>query len=495
MADLARALLTEKIRTLNEQRRSGVLVVTNGEASKGIFLRSGRIVFASSTVEREKLGENLIRLGRISRQDFVRAYRAAQGPKKRLGQALVGAGLITEEELSRLVAHQVQKIVLSTFTWTAGSTRFHEAAEPIPADLALELSTHRLLLEGARIYPDVGRLERALGPLDRKLRVSARPPFDFASLPLSPAEKVVLDGTADGERMAVIVEKASLPRPLVIRALYALQAGGILEESRRPDTDSFEVDTGTFRLALAAATPAPAPEPPGLRERILALYEKVPRATHYEVLQVSPSATLKEIEQAHGRQAEEQERTWEPLAQDVRLGSIVATLRLRRKQAYHVLTDPERRAAYDRSLLKPAKAPAVSPEQLERASRLSREAQRQLDKGQRDRAVELLLEAVRVAPRERTSRRLLALTLADEPSLRHAAERHFIAALEAEPADHELRCRFSEYYRVMGLPDRAVAQLRSVLDANPRHAGAARMLQEMGARPGPRGAPTSAGRS
>src|SRR6185436_13126586 len=103
MADLTKTLLFDKVRGLQDGRRSGILVVTHDDVTKGLFFRAGHLVFASSTVEKDKLGENLIRLGRISRADFAAAYQS-QGPSKRLGQTLVGAGLMTEEELGRLVA-------------------------------------------------------------------------------------------------------------------------------------------------------------------------------------------------------------------------------------------------------------------------------------------------------------------------------------------------------------------------------------------------------
>src|SRR5262245_1923249 len=166
MGDLAQTLLSETIRSLVRARKSGILVVSNHDVTKGIFFRGGQIVFASSTQDRDKLGESLIRLGRISRTEFAAAYQATREKKRRLGQELVGAGLLTEEELGRILAHQVQKIVLSLFTWTEGDTVFQESADPIPADLALDLSTHRLLLEGSRIFPDAETLEQARQRVD-----------------------------------------------------------------------------------------------------------------------------------------------------------------------------------------------------------------------------------------------------------------------------------------------------------------------------------------
>src|SRR5207244_2189179 len=113
----------------------------------------------SSTLDKDKLGENLIRLGRISRGDFAAAYEASQDRKQRFGKALVRAGVMTEEELGKIVAQQVQRIALSLFVWTKGESQFHGEEDAIPADLAVDISTYRLLFEGARVFPDAARIE------------------------------------------------------------------------------------------------------------------------------------------------------------------------------------------------------------------------------------------------------------------------------------------------------------------------------------------------
>jgi thioredoxin-like negative regulator of GroEL len=89
----------------------------------------------------------------------------------------------------------------------------------------------------------------------------------------------------------------------------------------------------------------------------------------------------------------------------------------------------------------------------------------------------MLLESVDLDPTDRACRRLLALTLAQHPTLVRTAERHFLAALEHDPHDVELRYRLAVYYRKAGLPTRAMAQLNIVLSQNPRHESAARDLQ------------------
>ncbi len=495
MPDLREVILAEELRRLALARRSGVMEVVTADWAKAVFLMSGRVVFASSTLERDKLGEHLIRLGRISREDFARAFERSQLDNERLGQTLVGAGLLAEEELGRVLALQVQKIVLSLFTLTAGELRFHEGTDPIPRDLAVDLSTPRLLFEGARLFPDAERIERALGDPERMVRVREQPPFDLGRVSLSPPEKEVLAAARAGARLSVLLAGAG-SRPLLARAVFAFLCADILAdaaEGARPAPGPAS-ETESFQMAVAA-TPTrpgnvtPPGTPVGLRERILRLYEALPRATHYEVLEVAPDSGGQAIDAAYRQLTAEQDREWRDLMGDVQLSSLLSTLRLRRREAYLVLSDANRRGAYDKRLghsLPAPKTPQITAEKHTRAKRLAREAQTLLSRGDRDRAIPLLLEAVDLDPEERDARRQLAIALAHHPTLQKTAERHFLAALEQAPGDTDLRFRLARYYCRLGLNARAVVHLRAVLKADPDHEGAARELSALEAAAGPR---------
>jgi tetratricopeptide (TPR) repeat protein len=312
------------------------------------------------------------------------------------------------------------------------------------------------------------------------------PPFDVSRVSLSPAEKEVLDHARTEVRLADVLARPT-SRPLAVRALYALLCGEILEEVSLPAPATrlpHPPEMGTFQMAVAPeraarATPAAAPpQPMGLREHILGLYEALPRASHYEILEIAPNATVHEVDGAYRRLTAEQDREWRDLMGDVQLSSMLSTLRLRRREAYLVLSDPNRRAAYDKRLgaTAPVNQGEVTAERNSRARVLVQQAQALIERGDSERAIPQLLEAVDLDPEEHAARRLLALALSNSPTLSRNAERHFLAALEQEPGDVDLRYRLARYYRRLGLPARALVHLRTVLRSDPDHAGAAHEL-------------------
>ena len=98
--DISRVLVSEEVRQIRREGWTGVLALAQGDIAKGLYFMDGEIVFAASTVEEDRLGANLYRIGRITEPQFRAAMTAAQTPGRRLGQALIDAGVLKREELA-----------------------------------------------------------------------------------------------------------------------------------------------------------------------------------------------------------------------------------------------------------------------------------------------------------------------------------------------------------------------------------------------------------
>ena len=278
--DVADVLVSEEIREIRRERWSGVLVLTKGEIRKGIYFLEGDVAFAASTVEADRLGANLVRVGRITEAQFQAALAAAQAGQ-RLGQALIAAGVLSPAELAAAVTGQVERIVYSVLCWTSGRLQRRAMDRPLPADLVLDLSTPRLLLVGARVFPGPERLESALGAPSLRLRRSPHVPIDYESLPASPVEDAVLAACAP-ERTLEEVLQLPHPRPDLIRATYALVVGGLVES--RASTEPEEM------------TPSPPSSLEAGERRAQTLLEKGQREAAVQILR----ALLEEHPQAVG---------------------------------------------------------------------------------------------------------------------------------------------------------------------------------------------------
>jgi hypothetical protein len=382
--DLTQALVAEEIVRVRAEGWSGVLALTQGQVAKGLYFVDGAIAFAASTVEEDRLGAGLFRAGKITEGQFRAAMRECEVSGLPLGHALVDMGYLTPGDLAAAVATQVERIVLSVLRWTTGALRREPMDRPLPADLALDFNTHRLLLLGTRQFPDAERLERALGAPERRLRRVNPWPFDYEQVPSSAPERAALAlctrSVALGDLMAL-----PHPRPQLVRGIYALLAGGLLEDA---PARARAVSLGPAPEAVRAVIPQPRPAP-----------------------------------------------------------------------AEADLTPP--------------------PPPPETAEDAERRARGFLEKGFRQRAIEVLQEALDRYPEASGPRRLLAMTLAREGGFQPAVEKLFLSTLEREPQDVELRYALASYYRRSGMAARAILQLRLVLSADSGHAGAWRDLGEL----------------
>ena len=277
--------LAEVLCKVATEERSGDLQINLGNGIKSIYFDNGFIVFAASNLKRDRLGESLIEAGRISRHEFALASMLMKGSKRKFGQALVQAGVMSEEELGKQVAAQVNRIVMSLFKIKDGVYSFDERGNVIPVELMVSLSIYRILLEGVRHMTNGKLILAGLPPLGTLMRLAERPPFTVEPRKLKPLEQAVLRNAGRGTPLAAMIQSMDADRGLVLRACYGLFAAGLLEPADQGQRKPLKVqeETGVFvlseiqrKFAKIQATNA--------RQEILMEFDRLDRASEKELL-------------------------------------------------------------------------------------------------------------------------------------------------------------------------------------------------------------------
>lgn len=216
--DLRLFHVAELLALISTMQRDGVLHILVPDAKKSIFFSGGEVVFATSTVEDDRLGEILWRQGRITLEQLS-AVQDLVTPQKRLGALLVERRLISPRDLYRGIQGQVTEILYSTFHFTRGEFLFVEDASAPKNAVRLEQSTRDLIAEGIRRVEVMNRLEeifpdRELVPVPRPMAVEVR---------LGEAERYVRH-LVDGKRtVARILQESRLGELDTLRALAHLR--------------------------------------------------------------------------------------------------------------------------------------------------------------------------------------------------------------------------------------------------------------------------------
>jgi hypothetical protein len=122
------------LQDLQQGKATGALVVRRSGVEKCIFVKSGDIVFATSTDGRDRLGEMLVKAGLLSRDNLeaaLKLYHKNAGIKK-IGAILVENGFVSPRDLFAGLKTQVKDILYSLFLWDDAEYRFEER---LPRDI------------------------------------------------------------------------------------------------------------------------------------------------------------------------------------------------------------------------------------------------------------------------------------------------------------------------------------------------------------------------
>lgn len=132
---------------LRQRKATGILTVSSGDVKKCIYIKSGQIVFASSNCSYDRLGEVLVKTGKLSRRNLeyaVTLFEKSSGLIK-LGAILVENGFIMSKDLFGGLRAQVKEIIFSLFLLNEADYQFEDR---LPSDIIqLHLDLQDLITE------------------------------------------------------------------------------------------------------------------------------------------------------------------------------------------------------------------------------------------------------------------------------------------------------------------------------------------------------------
>ncbi len=272
------------------QSSTGRVGFRRDEGETVVYFDQGRPVFASSSEPRDRMGELLVREGKITASQYERCQMVVAESGRRMGEILVDFGYLKRRELLPAVRRHVEDIVYALFGWERGS--YYIVTEAVPSAERIRLSRHpaALILEGVRRKLDRSTLERLIGPPSTVIEVPDRERLGgIINLgDLQPEERAALtafDGQAD---LLAVARAAGVDVADVLPLAWGLCVLG-LASARRTDTEIPEESSalvGETDLAID-------------RERVRARWQLVTEADYFALLGVRKDATTFEIRRAY----------------------------------------------------------------------------------------------------------------------------------------------------------------------------------------------------
>ena len=340
---------------------SGTLSVFREDQVRQLFFEAGELKAARSSREDHRIGATLVRWGYISQKGLAEALEIQKETRQRIDEILVEQGLVTRAVIDSEARRQMEQIIFSTLAWPDGSFHFEPNTGAGELDVEIAFSAD-VLIESIRRIPESEQFLDLLGDLRSRPRVTRDPMNTGAFRLLKDAVDVLehIDGKTSFDQLLYSVPGTSIA---AAKILYSMMFAGLIEadppdQTAEPEQgavlsaakDDFGEDTqpvGRRTITEAAALQLP---PGSSRQIVLETYRQLDWLSHYDLLGVSRKAPQSEIDQAYRAHALlfDPARKAHPELAD--LWKQLTVLDRWLKVAHGVLSDPVKRAAYDKKI-------------------------------------------------------------------------------------------------------------------------------------------------
>jgi hypothetical protein len=173
---------------INQARRTGLLEMERASQSTRIFFKRGEPVFASSTQPGLRLGDLLLRVGKISARDLERCAARPRAAGDRMGQILVADGMLNESELRSFLKVQVSEVIFNSLFWGEGRFAFYDDVGHPPDVITIDMNLQNLIMEGVRRIDERGRLGEQFPDLEMLVESLTNPEWVKSNMSLTPEE-------------------------------------------------------------------------------------------------------------------------------------------------------------------------------------------------------------------------------------------------------------------------------------------------------------------
>jgi hypothetical protein len=444
-------------------KRTGVLTGEAGEARRAVYFSSGFVVGARSSLEDDRLGEVMMRHGRITRRQFEDASHFIKSGWK-LGEILAELNVIGKEEIEAFVRLQLLDIACTQLITPPKRLSFSNLTT-VDAALGAPLSVADILMEAARRAPSLEKEFEALTSDGRRLGFPKDPLKRFQDVNLKPEEAFVLSRVDGTQTAKDIFAVSPLSEEMTARTLVGLLQAELIEpagveapkeKARAPEEPS----------EPPASKPAPV-ELDAEREEVERLFQELPSKNHWEVLGIPKGSTLDDIQQAFFRGAkrfhpDRFRRIPSPEFQEKvsyvfrRFTEANETLTSPARTGYEALADKERQYEASRSSSVPTKGSGGRPAgDAAEAMSLFRRAQQAYEASDFWNAIQLCHQAIDQAPERAEAYHLLGLALSKNPKWRQDAEKNLRIATNLDPWKADYFVALGSLYQDVGLHLRA----------------------------------------
>jgi len=224
--------ITEIIQLIGQQLKTGVLNARQGKHVVEIHFIDGMIVDVSSNRRGKKdlIGEKLVRASLITQEQLDRALKIQKGTLKFLGEILVELQGLSKDDLFKVISMQVCETLYDLFWWEDGDFHFDLKKVEGYKKLPFALSTEQASLNILRMVDEWPEIEKKIpSPHSVFRRVPGMEEKGYTKGKLSPDQEAILNLVDETLTTQEIIERSLLGEFYTSEILVNLREMGLIE--------------------------------------------------------------------------------------------------------------------------------------------------------------------------------------------------------------------------------------------------------------------------
>ena len=460
---------------INRKRATGTLSVSTPNVTKKIYLVKGDAIFASSSYDDDRLGEMLLKAGKITVEQYDKSVEILKATKKRQGAILVELGYLTPKDLFWGVKYQVREIIYSLFQLEGGEYEFVEGEVPTQEVITLKMSMGNLIYEGVKRIDNWTRIRREMPDTGAVLKLSEDPISLFQNVELSPQDKKMFPSVDGTKTIKEIVDSSWMNSFETMKTIYRLWSIGILEEK---EMACEEIKEAGETVSLEDLMQPFAEEEEAFVKRVGEIYSNLDRLKFNELLEVDENSDAETIKKNYYKLAREFHPDRYFTASDTTLKDKLTAIFDAITTAYATLKDDFKRKEYFNSLGRPGKEEVIVTDE-EKAEEQFKKGVDEFKRANFQGAVDLFKKAAKINSKKAQYWSYLSLALSKIPKGLREAEEALLEAIKLEPFNGEHYANLGLLYLKTGLNKRAAGQFEKALKFDPGNIKAQKGLKQI----------------
>ena len=459
---------------LNRRRMTGTLMLTTPVFVKKAFFVKGDVIFASSTYEDDRLGEMLIKAGKITMEQYDKSVELLKQTGKRQGAILVELGYLSPKDLFWGVKYQVREIIYSLLQLEEAEYEFIEDDIPSHEVITLKMSMGNLIYEGVRRIDNWTRIKKEMPRPESIVALSHDPAALFQDIELTQQDRSMLSMVNGKKTIKELIDGSLLVGSFeAMKILYVLWSIGVLEEKEKePETDEMLQETVLHGDEILK----PLSEDDEIfRTKVDHIFENLDNLDPHQLLEVDKHSDETTLTRNYYRLSKEYHPDRYFATSDASVKDKLTAIFDAITNAYSILRETVRE--------KSAEQPVPVQEETEEVSEFSdtdeyyREGIENLKQGQFENAISYLKKATQANPGNAKYWSYLSLALSKLPDQLREAEGSLFEAIKIEPNNADHYVNLGLIYLKGGMKKRAYGQFEKALRLDPDNSKARKGLE------------------